>query len=160
MTEPAGHEDSSSPPSVWRYARASRAHVVVDAEAYFELIRDAMLEARQRIFLIGWDFDSRVRLAGGRRWWNLPHRKRYPARLGAFIVWLVRRSPELEVRLLKWNFGAWRFLLRGTMIFDLIRWLRYRAIDFKFDSAHRRSLRGVRRYRHDFGPLGYPRPPA
>ena len=53
--------------SVWRYARASRAHVVVDAAAYFELMQDAFLQARQRIFLIGWDFDSRIRLARGRR---------------------------------------------------------------------------------------------
>lgn len=122
--------------SVWRYAKATRAHVVIDAAAYFELMREAMLKARQRIFLISWDFDSRIRLPGGRRWWNLPRKDRYPARLGAFIIWLVRRAPDLEVRLLKWNFGALKFLLRGTMILDLIRWLYNPSIDFKFDAAH------------------------
>ena len=85
------------PKSVWRYAKASRAHVIIDAAAYFELMRDAMLNARQRIFLISWDFDSRVRLGGGRRWWNLPRAERYPARLGAFFVWLVHRLPGLQV---------------------------------------------------------------
>jgi phosphatidylserine/phosphatidylglycerophosphate/cardiolipin synthase-like enzyme len=122
--------------SVWRYARASRAHVVIDAAAYFELMQEAMLLARQRIFLIGWDFDTRIRLGAGRRWWNLPRRSRFPARLGAFVVWLVRRRPGLEVRLLKWRFGALKFVLRGTMIVDLWRWWTNRAIDFKFDSAH------------------------
>lgn len=79
--------------SVWRYAQASRAHVVIDAAGYFELAHEAMLKARQRIFLIGWDFDTRIRLAGGRRWWNLPRKQQFPARLGAFIVWLVKRTP-------------------------------------------------------------------
>ena len=122
--------------SVWRFARASRAHLVIDAAAYFELVHEAMLEARQRIFLIGWDFDSRIRLAGGRRWWNRPSRHRFPARLGAFFVWLVKRRRGLDVRVLKWNFGAIRFLFRGSMMLDLWRWLLTPAITFKFDSAH------------------------
>ena len=122
--------------SVWRYAKASRAHVVVDAADYFALMHDAMLGARQQILLIGWDFDSRIRLGDGRRWWNLRRKGRYPARLGAFIVWLVRHRPSLEVRILKWNFGALKFVLRGTMILDLVRWLFTPKIDFKFDGAH------------------------
>ncbi len=122
--------------SVWRYVRASRAHVVVDAAAYFELIHEAMLAARQRIFLVGWDFDSRIRLAGGRRWWNLPRKEQYPARLGSFFVWLTKRTPELQIRLLKWNFGALRFLFRGSMIVDLVRWHFNPQIAFKFDAAH------------------------
>jgi phosphatidylserine/phosphatidylglycerophosphate/cardiolipin synthase-like enzyme len=122
--------------SVWRYARATRAHVVIDAAAYFELMQDAFLEARQRIFLIGWDFDSRIRLGRGRRWWNLPRKRNAPARLGAFFIWLVKRREDLEIRLLKWNFGALKFIFRGSMIIDLTRWLLHRQIDFKFDSAH------------------------
>lgn len=132
-TEEEGPAVSST---VWRFARASRAHVVVDAAAYFDLMQDAMLKARQRIFLIGWDFDSRIRLGEGRRWWNLPRRTRFPARIGAFFVWLVHRNPRLEIRLLKWNFGALKFIFRGTMIVDLARWWLNRSIDFKFDSAH------------------------
>jgi phosphatidylserine/phosphatidylglycerophosphate/cardiolipin synthase-like enzyme len=137
MTEPAEDDgDNGISPSVWRYARASRAHVVVDAAAYFEVMQDAMLEARQRILLVGWDFDTRIRLGSGRRWWNLPRKRKYPARLGAFVVWLVKRRPELCVRVLKWNFGALKFVFRGTMIVDLVRWWRQDQIDFKFDSAH------------------------
>jgi len=126
----------SSAPATWRFAMATRAHVVVDAADYFLLMQEAMLLARQRIMLIGWDFDTRVRLGPGRRWWNRPVRKRYPARLGAFVVWLANRNAALQVRVLKWNFGALKFIFRGTMVFDLIRWFRHPAIDFKFDSAH------------------------
>jgi phosphatidylserine/phosphatidylglycerophosphate/cardiolipin synthase-like enzyme len=132
-TEPGDQESSAT---AWRYARASRAHVVIDAAAYFELMYEAMLRAQQRIFLISWDFDSRIRLAGGRRWWNLPRKDRFPARLGSYFLWLARRRPGLQIRLLKWNFGALKFLFRGSMIIDLIRWFFTPAVDFKFDSAH------------------------
>ena len=131
-----GAEPDGVAPGVWRFAMAGRAHVVVDAADYFSLMQDAMLRARQCVLLLGWDFDTRVRLGPGRRWWNRPTRKRHPARLGAFIVWLANRNRGLQVRVLKWNFGALKFIFRGTMVFDLIRWFRHPSIDFKFDSAH------------------------
>lgn len=137
MNQPTEDDgDLGVSPSVWRYARASRAHVVVDAAAYFELMQDAMLAAQQRILLVGWDFDTRIRLGEGRRWWNLPRKSKFPARLGAFVVWLVKRRPALVVRVLKWNFGALKFVFRGTMVVDLYRWWRQDQIDFKFDSVH------------------------
>lgn len=122
--------------SVWRFARASRAHVVVDAAAYYLLMQKAMENARQRIHLIGWDFDTRMHLGPGRRIWNLPRKSIKPARLGPFVIWLCERTKSLEVRVLKWNFGALKFLLRGTMIIDLFRWWLHRGIVFKFDAAH------------------------
>jgi phosphatidylserine/phosphatidylglycerophosphate/cardiolipin synthase-like enzyme len=123
-------------PSAWRYARASRVHVVVDAAPYFALMQQALLSARQRIMMIGWDFDTRIHLGQGRRWWNKPDRLEQPARLGPFIIWLVKRTRGLQVRVLKWNFGALKFIFRGSMILDLFRWWRNPSIDFKFDSAH------------------------
>ncbi|HKX78206.1 MAG TPA: phospholipase D-like domain-containing protein [Novosphingobium sp.] len=131
-----GEKDDGVSKSVWRYAMADRANVIIDVDGYFELMRDAMCNARQQIFLIGWDFDTRIHLSGGRRWWNLPRRSRYPARLGAFIVWLAKRTKTLDVRILKWNFAFFKFLFRGSMIIDLIRWWTKERIDFKFDSAH------------------------
>ncbi len=129
-------DDTGLSRSVWRFAMARRAHVVIDAADYFDLIQDAMLEARQRILLVGWDFDTRIHLGEGRRWWNLPRRDVYPARLGTFVVWLVKRRRDLQVRVLKWNFGALKFLFRGSMILDLIRcWIKP-GIDFKFDASH------------------------
>jgi phosphatidylserine/phosphatidylglycerophosphate/cardiolipin synthase-like enzyme len=95
-----------------------------------------MLKARQRVLLIGWDVDTRIHLTQGRRWWQRPWRRGYPARLGSFIPWLTRHSKELEVRILKWGVGALKFLGRGTMVLDLMRWFPHRRIDFKFDTAH------------------------
>ena len=130
------NSDESLSKSVWRYVRASRAHVVIDAADYYALMQKAMESAQQRIHLIGWDFDTRMHLGGGRRLWNLPRRAVNPARLGPFVIWLCERNRNLEVRVLKWNFGAVKYLLRGTMIIDLFRWWLHRGIVFKFDSAH------------------------
>jgi len=123
-------------PSVWRYARASRAHVIIDAAAYFQIMQQSMHQARQRILMIGWDFDTRVRLGPGRKFYNRPDRAVQPARLGPFVIWLVQRTKGLQVRVLKWNFGALRFIFRGSMIIDLLRWWLCPGIAFKFDSAH------------------------
>jgi phosphatidylserine/phosphatidylglycerophosphate/cardiolipin synthase-like enzyme len=136
MMDESATQGEGDSPSVWRFAHATRAHLIVDAADYFEIARDAMCSARQSIFLIGWDFDTRIRLAGGRRWWNVPRRRRFPARLGAFAVWLVRRTPRLRFQVLVWNFGAIKFFLRGTMIVDLLRWRKYRRIAVRLDSAH------------------------
>ncbi|WP_245978546.1 phospholipase D-like domain-containing protein [Aurantiacibacter xanthus] len=129
-------DDSSVEPGVWRYARARRVRVAVDGEEYFDLVQQAMLRARQRILLIGWDFDTRIHLTRGRRWYQRPFDGSYPSRLGSFILWLNRTKPGLEVRILKWSYSVFSLMMRGTMLFDLIRWARHRRIDFKFDTAH------------------------
>lgn len=128
-------DNASVEPGVWRYARARRVRVVIDGEDYFDAIQRAMLKARQRILMIGWDFDTRIHLSRGRRWWQKGWRKEYPSRLGSFIVWLSRRRPELEVRILKWSMGFLKFLGRGAMVLDLLRWWPHRRIDFKFDTV-------------------------
>ncbi len=129
-------EETAVSPSVWRYAMARRAHVVIDAADYFSVIREVMDSARQRIFLIGWDFDSRILLTAGRRWWQSGRKERFPARLGSFIVWLVHSQPRLEILLLKWNVSLLKSLFRGTMVIDLIRWAFRDRIHFRFDGAH------------------------
>ncbi len=128
--------DAGESDRVWRYARVERAAVLIDAANYFSAMQAAMLKAKHRIFLIGWDFDTRIHLADGRHWWQRSYKDKYPARLGSFIGWLVRHRPTLEVRILKWSFGVFKFVVRGSMWWDLLRWVRHRRIDFKFDSAH------------------------
>ncbi|WAT18555.1 phospholipase D-like domain-containing protein [Aurantiacibacter sp. MUD11] len=129
-------DDASVEPGVWRYAHARRVRVVIDGEDYFDLIQQAMLKARQRIMLIGWDFDTRINLSRGRRWWQKGWRRQYPSRLGSFILWLNRHRPGLEIRILKWSYGFIKFFGRGSMLIDLLRWWPHRRIDFKFDTAH------------------------
>ncbi|MBX9787621.1 MAG: hypothetical protein K2Y37_01780, partial [Pirellulales bacterium] len=56
--------------------------MIVDADDYFTHLRSAMLKARRRILLVGWDFDARIEFGdcsddGG------------PRTVGKFISWLV-----------------------------------------------------------------------
>ncbi len=123
-------------PGVWRYARATRASVIVDAADYFAFMQEAMLGTRKRILLIGWDFDTRIHLARGRRWWQRPWKAGYPKRLGSFIAWLARHRPDLDIRILKWSFGVFSMIGRATMWWDIARWVAHPRIAFKFDTAH------------------------
>jgi len=128
--------DPSVEPGVWRYAKASRASVIIDAADYFAFMQEAMLGSRRRILLIGWDFDTRIHLERGRRWWQRTWKRGYPSRLGSFIAWLARHRKQLDIRLLKWSVGALSTIGRASMWWDLARWVRHRQISFKFDTAH------------------------
>lgn len=90
-----------------------------------------MLNARQRILMIGWDFDTRIVLAPGE------HRKTDPpSRLGDLVLWIARHRPLVDVRILKWNVGALMMLGRGTTLFTAARWALHPRIGFRLDSAH------------------------
>ena len=129
-------DDSSVEPGVWRYAMASRASVIVDAADYFALMQRAMLKAQRRIMLIAWDFDTRIHLSVGRRWWQRAWKRQCPQRLGSFILWLGRHRPQLDIRILKWSLGFIKFFGRGSMLLDIARWWPHERIDFKFDTHH------------------------
>src|ERR1041384_524148 len=79
----------------FRIETAERLSVIVDADDYFRIARSAMLNAKRRITLVGWDFDARI--AFGRN-----SDDEAPEKLGAFIYWLVEQNPELEIFLLRW----------------------------------------------------------
>ncbi len=114
----------------WRVERADRLAVIVDAEDYFAAAREAFLQAKRRIMLIGWDFDARIRLSGDERGADEPET------LGAFLLWLVERTPELEIYLLRWDVGALKMVVRGTTILTMWRWLRHPRIHLRLDGHH------------------------
>lgn len=125
---------ASVEPGVWRYAKADRLSLLIDAEEYFERIQQSMLKAQEEILLLGWDFDTRIHLARGRRWYQRPFRRGYPARLGNFLVWLTRRRKTLDIKLLVWGLSFLQFCTRGSMALDMIRMAVRRQIQFKHDT--------------------------
>ena len=112
----------------WRIARASEASVIVDAADYYRLIKGAMEAAHKRIFIVGWDFDSRIALD--------PDEHGQGETLGQFFLRLAHEKPGRQIDILKWSFGAYKQLLRPAALLWLYRWWRTRAIDFRLDSAH------------------------
>jgi hypothetical protein len=67
-------------------AHAERASVVVDAADYFAAAKSAILQARHAVFLIGWDFDTRIVLEPDDGTPGVPNT------LGHFLSYVVRRG--------------------------------------------------------------------
>ena len=113
----------------WRLAHADKAALVVDAEDYFRLAAQMMRMAKRRIILVGWDFDTRIRL-------EQEGPKSATPTLGELVLQLARDNPELDIRVLRWDYRAFRSMLRGSMVFDLARWRMQRNIHLRYDGVH------------------------
>ena len=109
---------------------ADRFAVIVDADDYFTTVRRALLGAKRRIMLIGWDFDARIDFHVDER------EPGEPSRVGDFLLWLVERNPALELYVLRWDVGALKGLFRGSTIVTVARWRRHPRIHLKLDGHH------------------------
>jgi phospholipase D1/2 len=114
----------------WRIERADRAALIVDAADYYRLAREAMLAARHQILLIGWDVDTRVALVSKEDAGEAPNC------LGAFLSWLGRTRPGLNIYILAWDEGLLSIPGRGTTFLRLLRWYFDKDISIKWDSTH------------------------
>ncbi len=83
----------------WRIEHAHRLAFLIDAAAYFAAARSAIAQAKRSVFILGWDFDSRIRL--------VPRSADdgYPEHLGDFLKEVVRRQRELRMYVLSWDFA-------------------------------------------------------
>jgi len=82
----------------WRLARGAQAAVLIDAASYFEALRASLLAAQRSVFILGWELHSRTRLEGSRK-----PTDGAPAQLGKLLRFLLKRTPQLELRILLWN---------------------------------------------------------
>jgi len=128
-------EDSGSPilkpgKTCWRIEHAQRLSVIVDAADYFKTIRVAIRQARHTVMLIGWDFDTRIKLD------PLDGSTDVPNRLGKFLSWAVKRRPDLKIYILKWDLGMVQALGRGATPMLVFDWMTNSRIRFKLDHAH------------------------
>ncbi len=114
----------------WRRARAGRIAFLVDGAAYFSAFRAAVLRARRSILVVGWDIDSRTRLApdrAGGRW---------PDELLDFLTAVLRRRSALQVRILAWDFAMIYALERELPLLVQSRWSGHRRLRFHLDGGH------------------------
>ncbi|MEL6830688.1 MAG: phospholipase D-like domain-containing protein [Pseudomonadota bacterium] len=114
----------------WRVARAETCDVLIDAENYFRSVREAMLGAKERIILIGWDFDARVKM------YDTQGDVEGPLEIGEYLDWLVDRNPDLHIHILQWNLGALKLAKRGRTLLKAAKWLANDRIQLKLDDDH------------------------
>lgn len=114
----------------WRVSSAERIAPLVDGAQYFEAFAAAALEARDSIAVVGWDFDSRIRL------WRGEPPPGVPLRVGEFFEFLAKRRRGLEIYVLIWDFPMAFALDRdlGPLFSD--EWSGGRGIQFCYDGTH------------------------
>jgi phospholipase D1/2 len=92
-------------------------------------VKSSILKARRTVLLIGFDFDTRIRLD--------PEQRKTPARqAGKFLSWVVEQRPGLEVFVLKWDLGMINTLGRGSTPLRILDWTTDKRMHFKLDGAH------------------------
>ena len=89
-----------------------------------------MLKAESSIFMIGWDFDTRIDLVPG------DANDGAPEKLGEFLNWLSKRRAEIDIRILKWDIGLVNSVTRGETPFYILSWMFSKRIQLKLDGAH------------------------
>lgn len=87
----------------WRRAACPRARVLIDGADYFLALRRALLKAKETVFIVGWDIDSRTPLVGPGG--EQDKDDDLPVTFGAFLVELVKRRPGLRIHLLLWDYS-------------------------------------------------------
>jgi Phosphatidylserine/phosphatidylglycerophosphate/cardiolipin synthases and related enzymes len=104
--------------NVWRCEKAARVAVLVDAAAYYGVLRQVLRNAKRSIYIIGWDIDSRTPLVGadGKTGDDLP------PRLGPFLSELAARSPDLSIKLLLWDYAPLYSLEREKIPALTLQW--------------------------------------
>ncbi len=111
----------------WRVEKAGRAAVLVDAAEYYSALNVALEGARHSVFIIGWDFNHRIRLRPGVP--GTPILSRYLNRL-------VRRTKGLRINVLKWNTPFLFEFRRHTIPFFWLNRITSRRLQFRLDSDH------------------------
>jgi phosphatidylserine/phosphatidylglycerophosphate/cardiolipin synthase-like enzyme/uncharacterized membrane protein YdjX (TVP38/TMEM64 family) len=115
----------------WRVEPAGRLAFLVDAAAYFAALRSAIARAERSVFILGWDFDSRIRL--------VPRAEDgYPEELGEFLKEVVRRRRELRMYVLSWDFAMVFALSREWVPLYKLGWKTHPAprLRFRLDDRH------------------------
>lgn len=114
----------------WRIEHARRFGLLVDASNYFSALREALKRARHSIFILGWDIDSRMRLAPE------PATDELPDELGDFLNALVARTQTLHAYVLSWDFAMLYAFEREWLPLYKLDWRTHRRMKFRLDAAH------------------------
>jgi phospholipase D1/2 len=119
----------------WRVERAHRAGFLIDAKAYFQAAKAAMLLAQRSILIVGWDFEPRIRLEPDRA--ENDQHDSVPDILGDLLEWLVARRPSLHVGVLRWNMPlVMTVAQRPKLPMRLRSWRAGERLQFRFDGCH------------------------
>src|SRR5690606_8995998 len=108
-----------------RRETADAVAILVDGEAYFDALNRTLPLAQRSIRIVGWDFNSDIRL-----------RPRKGAEtLGELLLRLVEEKPQLEIHILVWAMGP-IYSSHSLKIFRQNGWSSHPRIHLRFDTRH------------------------
>ncbi len=113
----------------WR-AKARRAAVLVDAASYFAVLEKAIESARTSILIVGWEVNGDIPLRSD------ADAGAPPANLMALLDGAARRSRDLHVNVLDWDFAALYGFDRQTLPLLRFAWHTHQRVHFRLDDAH------------------------
>jgi phosphatidylserine/phosphatidylglycerophosphate/cardiolipin synthase-like enzyme len=116
----------------WRFHDVDQVGLLIDAEDYYREFYRAALTARRRLLISGWQFDSDVALLRGQDAEQAPA----PVEFLKFLNHLCENAPELEIRILAWDFHVVFAIEREWMQKLVFHWSTHERIEFKFDASH------------------------
>jgi phospholipase D1/2 len=114
----------------WRVERARGFYSIQDGADYFRLVRQALLEARRTIFILGWDITAHTDLLPGE------HPSDAPSRLDKLLAYIARRRRSLRCYILIWDYGSLYTLERDPLSRWRLGWRMPRGVRFGFDDRH------------------------
>jgi phospholipase D1/2 len=117
----------------WRVAPCARLSMLVDADAYFPALRQALTQAEHSVFILGWDIDSRMRLLQGS---DTAPADGLPAELRDFLNALCRRRRGLRIYVLSWDYAMVFALEREFLPAAKEHWQTHRRLSFCLDGNH------------------------
>jgi phospholipase D1/2 len=109
---------------------ADRFGVLVDADAYFRVLRNALTRAQRTVFIAGWDIDSRMRLVPDGA------DDGFPEPLGEFLQALSAARRRLRIYVLAWDFAMIYAFEREWLPVYKTDWRSQRGIVFRLDGSH------------------------
>jgi phospholipase D1/2 len=115
----------------WKIVRSSRVKFLIDGAAYFSALAEALEQARESILILGWDFDSRIRL---RPQANDPAVAAED--LGTLLNRVIAKRRKLHAHVLIWDYAMVFALEREPVPFFGRGWRKSSRIQFRLDGNH------------------------
>ncbi len=117
----------------WRLARADRAAVLIDGEAYFDALDAALERAQRSVRILGWDLHGGIRLRRPEA--QRPDDEPIPTLLER-LDGLVRQRRDLEIWVLEWDFALLYALERQFLPALRFGFATHRRLHFELDGEH------------------------
>ncbi|MFJ4291897.1 VTT domain-containing protein [Cupriavidus sp. NPDC089707] len=114
----------------WRVEPCHRFAMLVDGDAYFRALREALPRAEHTIFILGWDIDSRMELVPDGAQDGLPDGLR------DFLCALADRRPDLRIYILSWDYAMVMAMEREWLPSASAHWQAHRHLSFRLDGNH------------------------